>query len=199
LAGLLPFEWAQFEFYAPGLLAVLLVAPVFALLGCMVVNNQMAFFSEALGHAALTGIALGALAGLADPLWAMILFAAALTLALAGLRRRSAASMDTLIGLVMACAVALGVALLSRGGGFNKYSRYLVGDILTITPPEIGRMALMAGPCGCVWLVFFNRSSWSCLVVLGAQPRIRAGRIETAFALVVALVVTISIQWVGLL
>jgi len=120
LAGLLPFEWAQFEFMRQALLAVLLVAPVFALLGCMVVNNQMAFFSEALGHAALTGIALGALAGLADPLWAMILFAAALTLALAGLRRRSAASMDTLIGLVMACAVALGVALLSRGGGFNK-------------------------------------------------------------------------------
>ena len=35
---------------------------LFALLGCMVISNHLAFFSEAMGHAALTGIAIGAVA-----------------------------------------------------------------------------------------------------------------------------------------
>ena len=118
LIGLLPFEWAHYVFMKNALLAILLISPLFALLGCMVIHNQMAFFSEALGHAALTGIAIGVLLGVADPLWSMTAFAILLALAVSALRRYSAASTDTIIGLVMSFTVALGVVLLSRGGGF---------------------------------------------------------------------------------
>ena len=51
LLNLLPFDWAHYIFMQNALLAVLIMSPVFALLGCMVVNNRMAFFSEAIGHA----------------------------------------------------------------------------------------------------------------------------------------------------
>ena len=87
----LPFEWAQFAFMQNALLAVLLIAPLFALIGCLVISNQMAFFSDAIGHAALTGIAIGTLAGLADPLWAMLAFATVLAVLVSGLRRYSSA------------------------------------------------------------------------------------------------------------
>ena len=55
---ILPFEFMNYEFMKNALLAILLITPIFAILGTMIVNNKMAFFSDALGHSALTGIAL---------------------------------------------------------------------------------------------------------------------------------------------
>ncbi|HRT82952.1 MAG TPA: metal ABC transporter permease, partial [Oscillospiraceae bacterium] len=55
---ILPFEWLNYAFMKNALLAVLLISPLFGLLGTMVVSNKMAFFSDALGHGAFTGIAI---------------------------------------------------------------------------------------------------------------------------------------------
>ena len=196
----LPFDWAQYAFMHNALLAVILVSPLFALLGCLVINNQMAFFSEAIGHAALTGIAIGVLAGLGNPLWSMIGFAVLLAFVVSALRRVSAASTDTIIGLVMAFTVALGVVLLSRGGGFAKYSRYLIGDILTITPTELAGAAAMLAGVVLVWIFFFNRFFLTFLNRPLAKSRgIDVWFVEGLFAAIVALVVTVSIPWIGLL
>lgn len=196
----LPFEWAPYTFMANALLAVLLMAPVFAMLGCMVVNNRMAFFSEAIGHAALTGIAIGAIAGIGDPAWSVIGFGLLLAVAICALRRYSAASTDTIIGLTMAFTVAFGVVLLSRGGGFSKYSRYLVGDVLTITPGEILHIVLVLVLVLVCLAVFFNRIFVVSLNRTLAQSRgMRVWMLEAVFMALVALVVTSSISWVGLL
>ena len=55
---MLPFSWVEFTFMKNAFLAVLLITPLFGLVGTMIVNNKMSFFSDALGHCALTGIAL---------------------------------------------------------------------------------------------------------------------------------------------
>ncbi len=200
LISQMPFEWAHYEFMRDALLAVLFVSPLFALLGCMVINNQMTFFSEALGHAALTGIAIGAVAGLADPTWAMLAFAGVLTLVITVLRRYSAASTDTIVGLVMAFSVALGLVILSKYGGINKYSKFLVGDILTISKPEIIRLLIVIGAVLVLWVLFFNRLFIVSLNRSLAQSRgINVWLVEFIFSLTVAMVVTISIQWIGLL
>ncbi|MFH0880771.1 MAG: metal ABC transporter permease [Lentisphaerota bacterium] len=200
LLSALPFEWAQYLFMQNALLAVLLVTPLFALLGCMVIQNQMAFFSDAVGHSALTGIAIGVLAGLGNPLWCMIGFSVALSISITLLRRYSAVSTDTVIGLVMSFTVALGVVLLSRGGGFVKYSRYLIGDLLTITPLEIGGLALLLILVVGLWYFFFNRLFLTFVNRSLAKSRgIRVWLVEGIFAAVLAVVVTASIQWVGLL
>lgn len=200
IIAFLPFEWAQYTFMQNALLAVIIIAPLLALLGCMVISNQMTFFSDAIGHATLSGIALGAIAGMADPFWAMIFFAILLTLTIEFLRRYSTVSTDTIIGLVMAFAVALGVVLLSRGGGFARYSKYLIGDILTITPAEIGRMLILFLAMIACWLVLFNSIFLTGMNRSFALSRgLRVWRTETAFALLVALVVSITIPWIGLL
>lgn len=200
LVGLLPFEWAQFAFMQNALLAVLLVSPLFALLGCLVISNQMAFFSDAVGHAALTGIAIGVVLGVADPTWSMMAFAVLLALSVSYLRRRSSVSPDTLIGLFMAFSVALGVVLLSRGGSFSKYSVFLVGDLLTITPAEIGRLALILLLVAALWAGLFNRFLLAFLNRPLAHSRgVNVWAVEALFACVVAVVVTASIPWVGLL
>jgi zinc transport system permease protein len=200
LIGSLPGEWAQLEFMRLALLAVLLAAPLYAVLGCLVVNSRMAFFSEAIGHAALTGVALGTLAGLADPTPAVLLFSAALALAIAWLRKSSAVSSDTIIGLVMAGAVALGVVLLSRGGGFNRYTRFLIGDLLTITPGELAQLAVLAAITLLIWGVLFNRLFLATLHPVLARSRgVNVWAIEALFSVLIALVVAISIAWIGLL
>lgn len=58
LETILPFEFIDYEFMKNALIAIVLISPIFAILGTMIVNNKMAFFSDALGHSALTGIAL---------------------------------------------------------------------------------------------------------------------------------------------
>ena len=196
----LPFEWAHFSFMQNALLAVLLVSPLFALIGTLVISNQMAFFSEAIGHATLTGIAIGAVLGLSDPTWALMGFCILLALAVTLLRRYSKVSADTLIGLVMAFAVALGVVILSRGGGFAKYAGFLIGDLLTISPAEIVRLALILLLVGGLWIVYFNRFVLTFLNRSLAQSRgVNIWAMEAFFASIVALVVAVSIPWVGLL
>lgn len=58
LEVILPFEFMTYEFMRNAFIAIILISPIFAILGTMIVNNKMAFFSDALGHSALTGIAL---------------------------------------------------------------------------------------------------------------------------------------------
>ncbi|MEF2795270.1 MAG: metal ABC transporter permease, partial [Hydrogeniiclostridium sp.] len=73
--ALLPFEWTEFHFMKNAFVAVLLITPLFGLVGTMIVNNRMSFFSDALGHSALTGIAIGVLMGVDNYLLSMLGFA----------------------------------------------------------------------------------------------------------------------------
>ena len=63
-------------------LAILLATPIFAILGTMIVNNKMAFFSDSLGHSAICGIAIGTILGITNTNIAMILFACAFAISL---------------------------------------------------------------------------------------------------------------------
>jgi zinc transport system permease protein len=152
----LPFSFVQFTFMKNALLAILLIAPIFGLAGTLVINNRMSFYSDALGHSALAGIALGTVIGLKDPVYSMILFAILFGLGISSVKNHARSSTDTIIGVFSSSAVALGIALLSRNGGFARYNRYLVGDILTIKGADI---LLIAGVLVLLLLfygLFFN-------------------------------------------
>ena len=196
----LPFEWARYEFMRHALLAVLFVSPLLGALGTVVVANRMAFFSEAIGHAAFTGIALGVILGLADPLWSMIGFALLLTLAIAWVRRRGGLSSDTAIGLVMAFTVSLGIVILSRGGDFARYTNFLIGDMLAVTGNDVVWLALLALVVFVLFFFFFNRLILGTLSPALARSRAaNAGRAELSFACLLAIVVTCALPWIGIL
>ncbi len=198
--NLLPFGWVEFDFMKNALLAVLLVSPVFGLLGTMVVNNRMAFFSDAIGHAALTGIGIGVLLGLGDPLWAMLIFAALLAAGITWAKRRTEASADTVIGVFFSTAVALGVVILSREGGFNRYSQYLIGDLLSISPQELNLLVIVLLAVLFFWGLFFNRLFLVSFNHAVARSRgVNIFLVEMSFAILLALIVTMSIQWIGIL
>lgn len=198
--SLLPFEWAQYSFMRLALLAVIFIAPLLGGLGTVVVANRMAFFSEAIGHAAFTGIAIGVILGMASPMWSMVGFALLLTLAIAWIRKRGGLSSDTAIGLVMAVTVSLGIVILSKGGDFARYTNFLIGDMLGVTAADVAGLGILAVVTAALFLVFFNRLLLSSVSPVLARSRTkRPGAAELAFACMLAVVVTCSLPWIGIL
>ena len=140
----LPFEMLHWDFMKNALLAVLLLSPLFGLMSTMIVTGRMSFFSDALGHSAFTGIAIGCICGVAAPTWVAVVFSVVFALLFSFVRSRSNHAADTLIGVFSSTAVALGIFIATLGGSsFTKYNRYLIGDVLSVTPAQIGILAIV--------------------------------------------------------
>lgn len=196
----LPFQWLEPNFMKNALLAMLVAAPLFGALGSFVVSNKMSFFSDAIGHSALTGIAFGVLLGIRDPLIAMVGFSLILGFAIITVKTRGKSSADTIIGVFSSTSVALGIVLLSATGNFARYQKYLIGDILSITPQEILLLAVVAAGAATLWVAMYNKMLLANLHRTLAKSRgIRVFATEQLFALLTALIVTIAIRWTGLL
>ena len=197
---LLPFAWMEYTFMKNALLAILLMTPLFGLLSTMVVSSRMAFFSDSLGHGAFTGIAIGVLVGMASPLTALLVFSIFFALLITYIKHRTAASADTVIGVFSSTAIAVGLMIMSHGGGFSKYSPLLIGDILSITYADLVGLAVVDGIILIGWLLLFNR-----LLLLSVNSSLARSRgvsifaVEATFAALLAVVVAVSIQWVGIL
>lgn len=200
MEGILPFQWAEYDFMKNALLAVLLITPLLGMLGTMAVNHSMAFFSDALGHSALTGIALGVLLGIDNELVGMIAFGILLALIITKVKSAGTASADTVISVFSSASIALGLVILSVGGGFSKYSAYLIGDILSVTPSELGLLALALVAVTAVWVMIYNKLTLvSINRELAASRGVKAALVENIFVVLVAVVVMLSIKWVGVL
>ena len=201
LLDLLPVEMLRWDFMKNALLALLLMAPLFGILSTMIVTGRMSFFSDALGHSAFTGIAIGCIAGMSMPLGAAVLFSLAFSLLFSFVRSRSSQSADTLIGVFSSTAVALGIFVATLGGGsFTKYNRYLIGDVLSVSPMEIGMLALVLVFVLVFWFFYANRLTLSAVHPQLASSRgIPVGLSQTLFTAAIAVVVTLSISSMGLL
>ncbi len=197
---LLPFRWVEYDFMKNALLAILIITPLFGILGTMIVNNRMAFFSDALGHSALTGIAIGTLFGITDSNIAMLLFAAFFALILNRIKRKKTVSTDTVISVFASLRMALGLVILSRGGNFAKYSGLLVGDILSIKRYEIALLCISLLITITFWVFCFNQlQAISVNESLAKSKKIRIQLIEDLFSIIIAMIVMSSVKWVGIL
>lgn len=201
LCDLIPLEMLHWDFMKNAFLALLLMAPLFGLMSTMIVTGRMSFFSDALGHSAFTGIAIGAICGLAAPAWAAVIFSVAFALLFSFVRSRSNQTADTLIGVFSSTAVALGIFIATMGGGsFTKYNKYLIGDILSVTPGEIGMLAGVLAAVVIFWVVYANRLTLTAIhPQLAASRGIPVGLSQTLFIVAIAVVVTLCISSVGLL
>ena len=206
LRRLLPAKWAEYQFMRYALLECILLAPICAAMGVKVVNFRMAFFSDAIAHSAFAGVALGLLLQesmpSADPRLMLVAFGLLVGLAIAYVRRRTDLSNDTVIGVSLSTVVALGIAVVTRSGAARttQFQGYLYGDILNIDATDLGLTTLMAAAVLIFMLTSFNR-----LILVGLNSElahsrgIRVRLFDYLFALLLALVVTISIRTAGIL
>lgn len=200
LEAILPFRWMEYDFMKNAFLAILIITPLFGILGTMIVNNRMAFFSDALGHSAFTGMAIGILLGMTDTNLSMIIFAIIFALALNQIKRKKTVSTDTIISVFASLSSAIGLVILSKGGNFSKYSNLLVGDILSITPLEIVFLLGVFVVTILFWLTSFNNlHALSVNEALAKSKKIRTVLLDNIFVVIIALIVMLSIKWVGIL
>lgn len=200
LETMLPFQWMQYDFMKNALLAIIIITPLFGILGTMIVNNRMAFFSEALGHSAFTGIAIGVIFGVGETNLSMVIFAIVFALVLNRIKRMNTISTDTIISVFASLSTSVGLVILSSDGKFSKYSNLLVGDILSITPKEILFLLLIFVVTMVFWFVAFNKlHALSVNHSLAKSRGVRVVLIDNLFVVLIAIIVMLSIKWVGIL
>ncbi|HLE10170.1 MAG: hypothetical protein A2504_05305 [Bdellovibrionales bacterium RIFOXYD12_FULL_39_22] len=200
LFTLLPFEWAQFQFMFLAILAILLIAPLLAIVGTLATDNQMTFFSDAVGHAAITGLAIATLAELETSLWGIVLYAQLIALVLFLLKRFSNIKTDALIGIIANFSVALGIVLLSYTSGLNRLNTILFGSILSIGSEDLTFLcisALVLYPL----IIFLYKVFWLVSVspTLAKSRGLNFALFEYVLLAIIALVISVSILWIGVL
>lgn len=200
LAGMLPFECMKMRFMQEALLGILLTAPLAAAAGIQVVNFRMSFFSDAIGHSAFAGVALGLLFAV-SPNLTMPLLALAVGLGIMAMKQRSSLSSDTVIGVFFSAVVAFGLALVSRNPNVARDMQvFLYGDILTVTHEDLICLFFL-------FLVFFAFQifAYNRLNAIGLHEQLaRTHRIHTAFyqyvyVALLSLVVIFSVKSAGVL
>ncbi len=200
LIGLLPLDCLQARFMQQALLGLLLLTPMAAVLGVEVINFRMAFFSDAIGHSAFAGVALGLILAV-NPRLSMPLFGVLVGLAVMVVRRKSNLSADTAIGIVFSAVVAFGLAVVSRASGVARdMQQFLYGDILTISEGEIAFLGLLF-----LGMLLFQAVGYNRLLAIALNPvmarvhGIRVALWQYLFAGLLALVVMFSVWAVGVL
>src|SRR5690349_4771026 len=131
------FELLFVSFFQRALIVGLILGLLMAVLGVLVVLRRLSFFADAIGHSALTGIALGLLLAI-NPFLGALGFSLLIAVGVTYLRRFSRLHLDTLLGVFFPAAVALGVILVQQFPGYQTdLIAYLFGDILTVTNMDI--------------------------------------------------------------
>ena len=200
LSFCLPFECLTLEFMQRALIGLLLIAPLAAVTGVQVVNSRMAFFSDAIGHSAFAGVALGLIFAV-SPNWTMPLLALLVGILIMALKRGSRLSSDTAIGVIFSAVVAFGLAIVSRNKSVARdMQMFLYGDILTIGETEIAILFFL-------FLLFcvFQYFSYNRLLCISVNPRLASvhripvGVYQYAFTALLSLVVIFSVRAVGVI
>ena len=183
------------------LLAALFLAPLCALLGVFVTARRMAFFSDTISHAGLTGVALGAWLGLAEPTLPLIAVSLVVAAAIFWLKENTELVTDTIMALLLSGSVATGIIILSllktRPGDLHGY---LFGDILAIGQVEVGQAIVLCVVVG-GW-VFWKLSDLSLITAQEEMAQVcgvPVRRLNYLFVLVLTLTVALTIRLLGII
>ena len=203
-AGTLPSDF-QYPFLIRGFFCVLVLAPMLGGLSHLVVTRRMAFFSAALGQAALTGVAIGLLLGepLNAPYGGMFGFCLLSTLAMVFVKRHATLPPDTLIGVFHALTLGLGLCLLvavTRQFNVHQVESVLFGSLLTVTDGDLVLLLVVGAIVFALLIWQYNRLLLDSL----SQPLASAAGADSAFleyffALLLAVSIVVSLKIIGAL
>ncbi|MBH3339897.1 metal ABC transporter permease [Pseudomonas mendocina] len=201
-AGYLP-EALAYGFVVNALFAGLLIGPVLGGLGTLVVVKRFAFFSEAVGHAALTGVAIGILLGepYTGPYGSLFGYCLLFGLLLNYLRNRTGLSPDTLIGVFLSVSLAVGASLLLvLAGRINIHilENVLFGSVLTVNAQDLAVLSLVSLLVMTLTIPIYNR-----FMLASFNPQLASVRgvavkpLDYLFVMLVALVTVAAVKVIG--
>ncbi|MGD1973607.1 MAG: metal ABC transporter permease [Desulfobacterales bacterium] len=193
-------EALHFEFMQNALLAGLLASVICGIMGTLVVVNRIVFLSGGIAHASFGGIGLAFFFG-----WPFMVgtigfsLVAAVTMAAITFKARHRA--DTIIGVIWAIGMAIGIILLDLTPGYNvDLMSYLFGSILTVPDSDIWMMLLVG--LAFVAIVFYFYNDYLALSYDEEFAQIRGVRVRSLYFLMIVMVtigIVMVIQVVGLI
>lgn len=195
----------RYDFMRYALISGLLLGPTCALLGVFVNLRGMAFFSDALAHSALTGVALGFMIDAAtgwklDPTIYVLIFSCLLALGMGWLSQRTPLARDTITAFTFTGSVALGVILISMLGKHRMLEGLLFGSIYANGPADITRQAILAAIVLTFFLTQLRPLTLATLDPELARARgIRPVLLHYIFSLLVAAAVAVGLKMLGAL
>lgn len=201
-AGYLP-ELLTYGFVVNALMAGLIIGPVLGSLGTLVVVKRFSFFSEAIGHSALTGVAIGILLGepYTGPYGSLFGYCLLFGLMLNYLRNRTGLSPDTLIGVFLSLSLALGASMLlilASRINIHILENVLFGSVLTVNSQDLTVLAVVALLTLMAMLPFYNR-----MMLVSFNPQLAAVRgvsvklMDYLFVVLVTMVTVASVKVIG--
>lgn len=202
--GWLPADF-QYAFLVRGILCVLVLAPVLGGLSHLVVARRMAFFSAALGQAALTGLSIALLLGepLTAPYGGIFAFCLLSALGMVYVKRRSTLPPDTLIGVFLALTLGLGICLLvavTRRFNIHQVESAMFGSLLTVTDGDLA-LLVFAGILVCVLLAreYNGLLLDSLSPPLASVEKVDSAYVEYLFAVLLTVAIVVSLKVIGAL
>lgn len=203
-AGYIP---AMFEhaFMIRGLLAALLIGPMLGAVGTLVVSKRLVFFIQTVGHASLTGVALGLLLGepLGQTYGGLYGFCILIALLMLYIKNRTRASADTVVGVVLAQILGLGIVMLvlvTKQFNIHQVEAVLFGSLITINDEDIVLLAATAGLVAASLILLFNAAMLISFNPIMARARgLDAVLLDYVFVVVATLVVVASLKMIGAL
>lgn len=193
----------KYTFVINALMSALLIGPTLGAIGTLVVAKRMAFFSSAIGNAALTGIAIGIILGepVAAPYVSLFAFSLLFAIFLNFSKNRSGMSHDTLIGVFLAASLAVGSTLMlsvTKSINVHILDNFLFGSIITANSQDITLLLIVVVATIFVGLKNFNR-----LLLSGLNPSLATVRkvpvqaYDYLFVILIALITVASVKIVG--
>ena len=201
-AGTLPLSF-QYGFVINAVMCALLIGPVLGGVGTMVVTKRMAFFSQAIGNAAMTGVAIGVLLGesYTEPYISMFAFCILFGLILNYTKGRTQISADVLIGVFLSISLAIGSSLLlfvSAQVNTHILEAVLFGSVLTVSDTDMNVLIVVTVFVVAVGIPLFNRMLLSSLNPSLASVRgVRVQLMEYVFVLMITLLTVACLKIVG--
>lgn len=193
----------EYGFLINALVAALIIGPLLGGMGSLVVIKRLAFFSEAVGHAALTGIAIGILLGepAAHPYASLFSFCLIFALLLHWIKSRTQVPYDALVGVFLAVAIAMGAALLlyvARKVNVHILENVLFGSILTVQDQDLFILAVIGAICLLLAVCFGNQALLASLNPELAQVNgINTRLFDYAFVVLIALITVAAVKIAG--
>lgn len=192
-----------YAFVVNGFLCALVVGPLLGGVGTMVVAKRMAFFSQAVGNAALTGVAIGVIIGesYTAPYVSMFSFCILFGLFLNFARNRTRMSSDTLIGVFLSISLAIGAtALLWVSAKVNTHilDTVMFGSILTVNDTDISVLLAVTLLILLTALPLYNHMLLASLNPSLAHVRgVKVHLLEYAFVLLITILTVACVKIIG--
>ena len=201
-SGSLP-QAFTYQFVINALLCTFLIGPLLGALGTMIVVKRMAFFSQAVGNAALTGVAIGILLGesYTSPYVSMFSFCILFGIALKYTQYRTNLSNDSLIGVFLSISLAFGASLLlyvSAKINTHVMESVLFGSILAVDYTDMNILLVVTLISAVVVLPLYNQMLLSSLNPSLAHARgARVRLLEYIFVILVTIVTVACLKIIG--